>query len=292
MKEFKGVFYALLATLFFTTMSSMVKVLGQDYSSFQTMLFRNAVAMVILVPFILKVGIRETFASSRYDLHMARGLLGFATMIMWFYAYSNGVLVDIITIGYSGILFTTIFAVIFLHERIGRQRVIAILVGFLGVFFMVKPEGNMADPSALVALAASINMGIVTVFLKKLTRIDRAFTLLCVFTLLSTVLSIPLAAFVWQPMPLDDVMLGIAVGITGLLGQIFIIMAYKHAKAIHVAPMGYVSLIYGGIIGFFFFNELPDEWSLLGALIIIGATAYINWREYQLGKAAKIKESP
>jgi len=56
--------------------------------------------------------------------------------------------------------------------------------------------------------------------------------------------------------------------------------------------MGYVSLIYGGIIGFFFFNELPDEWSLLGALIIIGATAYINWREYQLGKAAKIKESP
>jgi drug/metabolite transporter (DMT)-like permease len=193
-------------------------------------------------------------------------------------------LADATALSFTRPLFMIVLAVLFLGEQVRWRRWSATGIGFLGVLVMARPGDGGFDFAAGVAVAATLFVAGVGVMLKRLAATERPETIIFYFTIISSLLSLGPALYVWRPPGWADVAVMAVLGGLGSLGQYLTIRAYRIAEATAVDPVDYARLLLATAFGFALFGELPDSWTLLGALIIVGSTLYITRREARLGR--------
>lgn len=281
----QGMLWLLLATFFFSVMSTLVKYLGQthSFSTFEIAFFRVAPGMVLALPFLIKAG-PSSFITKQPLIMLTRVSATAIGLSANFYAMIKLPLADATALSFGRVLFVVPLAIIILKEVVGPRRLIATLVGFLGVVVMLRPGVNM-NPDALYAVGGAFSIAIAMVLVKLLTRTDGPATLVFYASVFQTaVLAIP-AFRDWITPTLDQLGLLLAMGVIGVIAQACFLRAYVVAEASVLAPVDYMRLLFAGIMGYMVFGNVPDQWTFVGSAIIIASTLYITLREAQKGQA-------
>ncbi|MBF0135741.1 MAG: DMT family transporter [Magnetococcus sp. DMHC-1] len=263
-----GIVWILLSGATFSVVGALVKVIGRDLHPLQIVFFRCLFGLCWLAPFIWRQG-GEILRSSHQGMHLIRALVGTCAMIATFYAYAVLPLADVTALSFTTPLFMIPLALLFLGEPHDPRRWLATLIGFGGILVMVRPGVHGFDPLILIGVISPFLIAIVTTVIKKMTATEKTMTILGRYAVASTLLSLPPAWIFWQwPEPRILWLLLLMSGIA-TVAQSALVQAYALGEATIVAPFDYARILIAGLIGYWYFHEVPDLQTILGGLIII-----------------------
>ena len=275
--------YKSLSVLFFVLMSVCIKATGDHLPLFQIVFFRNFFALLPLIFFIyfLKLNFRSI---NNLKLHILRAIIGITAMSLFFISLRYVPLVEMQTISYSSVFFISILSIFFLGEKIGYRRIIAIIVGFIGVIVILKPTSAIFSNYSILPLIASLFLSMAVIVLKKILLTNNNILSVWVFTTLCTLISLFFYNESWIWPNNFDLSLMIASGILGFIAQICLTKSFQLADASLLAPLDFLSVIWSFFLGYIFFAELISINVLIGGSIIIVSVGYIFYRERVLQK--------
>ena len=269
----KAVLSMLISALGFTFMSVTVKYL-KDIPLFEKVFFRNLVSLVIAF-YLIKKSSAPVFGQRKNQLALlARAGFGLAGVILNFYAISHLTLADSTMLGKLSPIFVTIMACLFLKEKIDKEQIIGIFITFGGALLVIKPEFSLSIIPSIAGLLSAAAAGIAYTLLRYLKDKESPDTIVFYFSIVSVLGTLP---FVLNDYIVPDsiqLMLLLATGLFASVGQFGITYAYKYSKATEVSIYNYSAIVFGIILGFIFFHEIPDMLTLLGGAIIIGIAYY------------------
>jgi drug/metabolite transporter (DMT)-like permease len=281
----RGALWILGAAVMNAVVMSLVKLTGETLPPTVIAFFRGVFGLLIMAPFMWRTGLAG-FHSQRPGLQLVRAISSGLILLAGFYAFVHLPLAQVTSILFSRPLFMLVLAALLLGERLRLYRSAATLAGFVGVLIVVRPGPSM-DPSALIALAAALMAAGNIVMVKILTRTDRTETLIFYAVLGQTLtLAVP-AALDWRTPDGREWALLLGVAVAATLLQTCMVRGYRIAEASAMAPYDYSRLLFSTMAGFMLFQEVPDIWTGLGALILVASTFYITRRERQLARAGK-----
>lgn len=274
----------LISILLFAMMDASVKWLGATYPTAQIMFFRCTVALVPVLVLILMRGGMSILRTDQKKLHLLRSVLGIAAMGFAFYAFSLMPLAEAISILHTAPLFMTALSVILLREAVGIRRWSAIILGFIGMLLVVRPGADMLASGSLYMLTAAFLIGCTTIVIRHLGKIDDPVCITFYFTATGVIVS-TIGIFIqgWQQPPLLDFALLGMVGLLGGMAQFLMTLSYQRLAVGIVAPLKYLSIVFGGGIAFLVWREVPDLQSVFGISIIILSGLYTLHRELVRG---------
>ena len=277
-KSTMGIIMMIMAVAILTGMNVMVKMIGTSYHPTQITFMRSLVAMILIFPFLIKAGGLSLLKTKRPGLHLMRSLAGTLGNILYFYAFQRMTVGDVMVISQAVPLFVTIFAVLFLSERVGIRRWVAVLVGFLGVIIAIDPAGNF-HVTSLIAVAATGCWASTILFMRKLGATESPYTVTFIFMTVCTTITACIQPWVWQTPTPRMLVLILGIGISGALGQMLMSTALKYAKASVVSPFNYTGIIWAIGFDLVLWDIIPAWTTILGAGIITVTGVYIFHRE-------------
>ena len=271
--------------LLFSLMDASVKWLGGHYPTSQIMFFRCAVALLPVLIIVYLRGGPGILRTSNAGLHLLRSLLGISAMGFAFYAFSLMPLAEAVSILHTAPLFMTLLSMLLLGEKVGLRRASAIACGFLGVLLVARPGTGMLASGSLFMLLAAFLIGCTTTVIRYLGRIDDPVCITFYFTLTGVLASFGgILLQGWQAPPPGDIALLCLVGLLGGSAQYLMTVGYRYLEIALAAPLKYLSIVFGGIIGYLLWGEIPDVYSLAGITIIAASGLYTLHRELLLGR--------
>jgi len=287
--ETKSILWMLGACVLGAVMAVLTKHVAGEMHPLEMVFFRNLFAVSSLLPWVLARGIPHVKAAN-FKLYFSRSISSLFAMSMFFYAVSIIPITDAIAITFTVPLITTVLAVIFLGEKVGVHRVMALVIGFLGVVVVFRPGYGIFESAYLMVLASTIGWSISNILIKKLTRTDHPRAMVFVMMLIMTPLTFPGALYVWQPPEVMNLIWLFVLAVVTNEAQFCMNKAYKNTEMSVLMPFDFSRLIFTSILAYMFFAEVIDAWTLLGSLIIFSSSVYIVRREYR--NRLKKKETP
>jgi drug/metabolite transporter (DMT)-like permease len=280
-----GMLAGLGAFFMFTLMNLFAKLLSENHSVIEIAFYRNLIASL---PFLLLV-----FAFGRRDILIVRSkpaavgiraLLGSASLITTFAAFSLMPMADTTAFLFTSSLFIPILGLLFLGESVGPFRWSAVVIGFIGVVIMLRPTGEVHTLGVMVALCAAFMHAILQVILRYLGRYESPETVTFYFLVIGTlVTALPLPFVAVRP-TLTEVPLLFGVGLTGAAAQWLLSTAFRNAPAAVVTVFNYSGIIWATLFGWLIWNDWPLPAVLAGAAVVIASNLLIIWRESRLGR--------
>ena len=282
--NFKAITAMLLAVFCVTIMSVQAKLIGIEYNAVQITFARAIVVLILLMPFIYKLGGLNFLKTKKPFLHFFRGLAGLIGNVMFFLAFQRLPVADVTVISQAVPIFSCILAIIFLGETIGWRRWTAITIGFLGVIIAINPSVNIAVAS-LYALGGTLMWSITIIFLRLLGSTEHPVKTVFYFMLVSVLITSIFQPFLWKEPSFEVILLFIGIGIAAFLTQLLMTYALQKAPASIVSPFNYTGIIWAIIFDYIIWNAHPMFATIFGGIIITISGIYIFKRE------AKIKST-
>jgi len=268
--------------IFFTVEMTVVRLLVPEFSIYLIVFLRLATQAILLAPFAFSDW-NKIAGTSRFRLHFLRASLSVVGMALFYYAFANLPMATATTLTFTVPAFVSILAALFLSERVGLTRSLAIGLGFLGVLIIMRPGFITFEPAMIVALLGAFFAACLFVVTRSLSFSESRFTVMFYSAWLGlAVVSIPAYINLETINLVDALKLGI-VGLFGTAGQFLMVGALQIAEASAIAPVDYVRLLLALMVGFFMFDEVPDLWTWAGSAIIISAV-FLNSKDDLLGQ--------
>lgn len=270
----KGILLIIVSAFGFSLMTLFVKLSG-DVPTLQKTIFRNGVSMVISFFFVIHFKERLFGKRENQPLLLLRSILGAIGIILLFYAIDHLVIADADMLNKMSPFFTILFAAIFLKEHVKPFQLYSILVAFLGMLFIIKPSFSLdIVPYAAGILSAVFAGGAYTV-LRALGSREQFYTIVFYFSGFTTVILLPFVIYIYQPMTMQQTVYLLLAGVFATVGQFGITLAYKLAPANEISVFNYFTVVFTALLGFAFLSQIPDMYSILGYVIIFGASFYM-----------------
>ncbi|MDH5749844.1 MAG: DMT family transporter [Rhodospirillales bacterium] len=273
----RGSLLALVASLLAVQMASLIKHVGQTVPVVEILFIRQVLVVLIISPVILK-NLDTVFMTNLLRFHLLRSTLSVIAMVTGFVAVVHMPLAEVTAISFVRTLFTTILAIIFLKEAVGFRRWSSVVVGFIGVLVIVRPDAQNINTYALLAITSAFFVSSINIVMRKLSQIENPSTIMAYQSIFVTLVLAGPAAYLWVTPTVQEMILIVAIGCVMSLMQWIFIQAFKAGEAAAIAPMEYSRLLYATIIGIVFFAEIPTAWTFGGASIIIASTLYTMHR--------------
>ncbi|PUU88652.1 DMT family transporter [Halanaerobium sp.] len=283
----KGITYILLSSLFFAMMAAAVKFLG-DMPTAEKIFFRNLVGIFIAFSLVKKSG--SSLTGNNKKLLILRSIFGVLGIAAYFYALANIKLSDAVILNKMSPFFVMIFAALFLKEKVSKKQLIALVTAALGAILVIRPGFDSNLIPSLIALMSSLFAGIAYTIVRQLRKTDSAAAVVFYFSLFSTLAMIPflLSGSFVIPTAIQAAAL-LALGLFAAAAQLFMTNAYRHAEAGELSIYTYANIVFSSIFGLLLFQEMPDLFSVFGAVLIISA-GYLNYRAKEKEVAEKAAE--
>ena len=270
----KGIIFIILSTFGFATMSAFVKLAG-DLPSIQKAFFRNIVAVLIAFFLVLKDSNSFIGEKKNQRLLMARALFGTLSLICNYYAIDKLVLSDANMLNKLSPFFAIVFSALFLRERIKVQQVVAMIIAFIGMLFVVRPQFSLEMIPALIGVSGGIFSAVAYTCLRALRGKENANTIVFYFSFFSSVVILPFMIINFKPMTLIQFIYLIGAGVFASIGQFGITLAYKFAPAKEISIFDYTNVLFSALISFIVFGTIPVYLSFIGYGIIFIASLYM-----------------
>jgi drug/metabolite transporter (DMT)-like permease len=274
----RGALWMVGSAAAFAAMSAMIRPASVGLDAFEVVFFRNLFGLVFIAPIL----IRTRFAvlrTTRLPLHLARALCFLCGMTVWFIAIPHIALVDAISLYFTSPLFITILAALVLKEEVRTRRWTAVVIGLLGALVVLRPGLQDVSVAAILVLVNAAFWSCSAIIVRLLSRTENALTIVTHMFLWVTPLSLIPALFVWREPSLEALAWTVGVSASSAFGHWCLARAFTTAEASIIMPFDYTQLLFGALIGFLAFGEIPDSWTFVGAGIIAGAAIYIAHRE-------------
>ena len=280
-ENWRGILWAMLSVIGASAMAISVRgaSLGLDTRLLVGYrLFFTLILIGILILIVPRLRSKVHFKQPR--AHLIRGILMAFSVHLGFYTLSIVPLAAAAILFATAPIFATIISVAMGRETIGIRRTLAILVGFIGTIIVMRPSSELIDTNMIYGIGSSIFFSFSLVMSRNLARTDGPLSTLISTSAIGLIVTIPLAAPVFEITTDTNIILWTLVLIIfGILRQYSDIQAYTYAQAAVIAPISYFRVVLIGLMAYLFFNEIPVVTTYIGATIIIAATIYITNRE-------------
>ena len=283
----RGILWVAVSGVLFALLNVFTLIPSQHLNSFVMAFLRYFFGSLFLLPIVMRLGLYRSLHTRRLPLHLFRGALHTSGMMLWFVALPLTTLAEITALGFTGPIFVTIGAALFLGEKVRLRRWIAIIVGFIGAMIIIRPGFSSLHLGVLCILISTPIFSASNLISKALARTDSANTIVIWQNIVIVACAAPFAIWFWQTPGWIDVLWFMAAGLCGTLGHICQQRGYQLADITLLQPIGFLSLIYNTLLGYFLFFQQPDIWTFVGAAVIFGSAMYISHREAV--RRAKIK---
>ena len=280
----KAIIFSLLGWMFLPVMDGFAKYLSDDLPILQITWARYFFTVAFVFPIMLFFYKKQLVWSDKPRLQIFRGLILLSANICFFYAISVISLAKALTLAFIAPLIVTAFSPILLGEKVGLRRWTAVAVGFMGSLIVIRPGFLEFNLASMAALATGFFYGFYLIITRKLSTSDNPLLTLLITGMVGALLVSLIIPFYWVKPTLNQWSLMAGIGVFACIGHLFLILSLKYADASKLAPLGYTEIIPNVIIGYYFFSELPDNWTYLGLFIIVLSGLYISRREYHLSR--------
>jgi drug/metabolite transporter (DMT)-like permease len=273
----------LAATFLFAAMQALIRGISGQVPPVEIAFFRSLFGLAMLSPFVVWWGV-DVLKTSRLRLHLARGTVHAASMMLFFIGLTMVPLAEATSLEFAAPIMSTTLAILFLGEAVRTRRLVALGVGVAGVLIIVRPGFETVSSGQLLIMVSIVLWAGCQLMIRELSKTDSSFVqglfmVLC-FMPLTALASFPV--WVWPSVPALGVMLMIAmiatVG-TWLYGE-----AFRRADMSAILPLESTKLIWSVGFGWIFFSQEPQVLTLVGGFVIFAAAAYITIREAQIAR--------
>ena len=275
----KAVILNISAWMLLPLMDGIAKYLSQEIHFLQVVwgrYFFMAVFSILITALFFK---KNLIFPKLIKIQILRSSFLFLSTIFFFYAISVISMAEAITLSFISPIIATILSFVILKEKVGPRRWIAVLAGFVGVLFVIRPGFNEINLASIAAVGAGICYAFYLISTRKLSATDNPLMTL-IFTGFTGCIVISLIVpFFWTSPSLSQWVLLISLAAIGTMAHFLIILSLSYAEASKLAPLGYSEIIMNVIIGYYFFGDFPDQWIWLGLIIIVASGIYISLRE-------------
>ena len=260
-------------------MDTIAKYLSSDLSFFQITWSRYFFTVFFTFPFMFFFFKKNLVWTTQPKLQIFRGLTLLFANIFFFYSISVISMAKALTLAFIAPLITTALSPFFLGEKVGLRRWSAVIIGFVGSMVVIRPGFIEFNLASIAALGTGFFYGIYLIITRKLHTSDSPLLTLLLTGVVGVIISSFIVPFVWINPTFNQWYLLALMGIFACLGHIFLILSLKYADASKLAPFGYFEIVTNVLLGYYYFNDFPGNWTWFGLTIIISSGVYISIRE-------------
>ena len=271
----------------FSLMDVLVKW-SDAYPVGQVLFFRGFCGIIPILFLIPRDRFLDFYKTTRPVLHFKRCLSGLIALVAIFIALRNLPLATVVSITFAAPIFTTIFSIFLLKEKVGLYRWLAVLVGFVGIIVITEPGFSSLNLYYIYPIIFCLGLSYVAIAIRKLSTTEPVWLISFFFSFSIAILGL-LSLFQGWVMPnFLDLFLLSMVGILGGLANLWLSQSYKYSEVSLVTPLKYLALVFAIIFGYFIWSEVPTLKTLMGALLVIVSSFIIFRREMILKKRLSV----
>jgi drug/metabolite transporter (DMT)-like permease len=278
-----AIFLIITSVFFGTVMLSFLKIAQEDVNVYVAGFFRFFLGLVIILPYIIK-NKEAVLKTTHLKQHFLRAILGLPAMLLYFSALVLLPIEKLTAISFVVPLIVTILAVFFLGEKIYIYRTLALILGFSGMLVIIRPGFVDISIGVYMVLFSALLWSINIIITKKISKDDSAITILAYQSIFMSLLSFFIVLFFWEMPSLKTFIYLILAAMCGTVLHLTLNHAFKLVDVSMTQPYSFLNLVFASIIGYFVFDEIPDLYTWIGALIIFTGILIISYREMKLDK--------
>jgi drug/metabolite transporter (DMT)-like permease len=275
----RGVFYMLLSIAIFSVMDAIAKYLSADYPTVMIMWIRHLAQLLFVIGLVVRLRQFHVARTARPGLQIGRATCNIVSTFLFIFSLAFVPLADAIAISMVGPLMLTALSVPLLGEKVGIRRWSAVVVGCAGALIIVRPGLGVVDPAAMLFFAASFFNALFQIGTRKVSAYDSVATTLFYTTMTGVVLTTIAVPFFWVAMPWHIWALLIFQGLLAGAAHLAQNKAFAEAPASVLAPLNYSAILFAAVFGLALFGDFPDQWTIVGALIVVASGLYVIYRE-------------
>jgi drug/metabolite transporter (DMT)-like permease len=281
----------ILAILLFTAMDATAKGLIQRYPAPQVIWTRFAGQLLIVLVFLgprLGAALRTRFPV----LHFWRSAFQFGATTFFFLSLPHIGLAEATAITDINPVLITLGAALFLGERLGPRRLMGVGVALIGALIVIRPGAGVFTWWAVLPLCCAVSYAGSALLTRKIGTQESVWGSMVYAALFGTLVAGMALPWVWTPVAAADLWKFALIGCLGTGAQLCIIRSFSITEAGIVAPFAYLGIVFAAVWGVLLYDQWPDRWTVIGALVIVGAGLYVWHRETLAAKAARNPQSP
>jgi len=271
----KAILINLSAWMIVPIMDALAKYLSWSLPILQITWGRYFFTVVITFSFMIIFCRKYITWSKNPKLQLFRGLILLSANLLFFYSISVISLAKALTLAFIHPLIVTALSPIFLGEKVGIKRWVAVLIGFTGALIVIRPGFLDVNLASLSAFGCGVCYGFYLIVTRKLSDTDNPLLTLLLTGIVGTIILTLMMPIVWIPPTLDQWYMLISIGLVASLAHGFIIISYRMAEASKLAPLGYSEIITNIIIGYYVFSDFPDFFTFIGLFVIMLSGIYV-----------------
>jgi drug/metabolite transporter (DMT)-like permease len=275
----RGIVFMLLGSALLTVNDTVLKWLTAGYPTGQIMFLRGIFVILPVALLVWRAGGLAVLRVNRRGAHALRAACVCTGTFLFITGLAFMPLAEAIAITFAGPLFVTALAAPVLGEIVGWRRWTAVLIGFIGVLIITRPTGAAIQWAAILPLTASLCGAMRDLITRKISTGESSIALLCTSTVAVGRAGLATAPLGWRPVAAFDLVLMVFSGILIGSAHFLLIECFRLAEAALVSPFKYSNLLWAILFGFIVWGDLPDEWTLTGAAIVVASGLYILHRE-------------
>tara|TARA_Y100001970_G_C14162969_1_gene819618 strand:+ start:631 stop:1512 length:882 start_codon:yes stop_codon:yes gene_type:complete len=285
-----GFLYMFLSVCAFSIMDLIVKW-SEHYPLGQVLFFRGFFGLLFYFLIIPKERLSNFYYTKRPGLHFLRCMFGLIALLAIFVALRNLPLATVVSISFAAPIFTTIFSIFFLSEKVGLFRWLAVLVGFIGIIIITEPGFSSLNVYYIYPIIFCLGLSYVAIAIRQLSSTEPVWLISLNFSAAITLASFFTIPFGWVMPDINDLILLSLIGVFGGIANLWLSQSYKYSEVSLVTPLKYLALVFAIIFGFFIWGEIPTYKTLLGSLLVIISSIIIFRREIILKKQVSIQRN-
>jgi drug/metabolite transporter (DMT)-like permease len=278
-RPFRGIALILASTVFLGASDVTAKYLSGTLPSIEIAWIRFLVFALIMAPAMVPGSPIFALRTPRPGLQLARGAALLGSSLFFISGLRFLPIAEASATGFVSPLFVTALSIILLGESVGLRRWLATAVGLIGVLIILRPGTSAFHPAAFFPLVSALAWAGTLIMTRMMSGRERAVTIMTWSSITGVCILSALVPFVWIAPSWNDVLFGVFIGVASTAGQWIVVLAFRYADASVLAPFSYTQLLWVSILGFLIFGEVPDVWTVVGAVFIVASGLYTAHRE-------------
>ena len=274
----KAILLTLIGSFFAVLMEALIRAAQYDSNVYTIGFFRFFFGLIIISPYLIKNKF-NTYKTRNIKFYLLRGFFNLPMMIFGFGALVYVPFEQFKAMNFLSPIIVVLLSFIIFREKIFYFRILALIIGFIGMLIIVRPGIIEFNIGTLMILISLTFWSFIIILSKFVSKDDSPITMVTYQYTIMTILALPLAVFFWQAPSLISLFYVFIAAISGTILHLCLAQSYKYAELSVTQPIWFSGLIFGSIFGYFAFNETPDIWTWVGGIVVFSSVLVITYNE-------------